>query len=239
MKCLIVAAGQGVRLQEKVELKPLVSVRGKPLIEHVIERGRQAGIEDFVVVSGYRGDELRSHLDLFAAGTGVHIEHVVNNDWRLANGMSVFKAKSFVGNPFLLTMCDHLLDPQIIRALSAAPLAADGVLLAVDYNVREPLNDPDDATRVRCRDGRIEKIGKLLPEFDCFDTGAFLCSPSMFEALEQSQGDGDYSISGAMNVLARQGRAYVLDVTGRTWVDVDDAAAIALAETMFGKGLLF
>ncbi len=239
MKCLIVAAGQGVRLQEKVELKPLVTVRGKPLIEHVIERARQAGIEAFIVVSGYRGDELRAHLDQYAARTGAHIEHVINEDWRLANGMSVFKAKSSVRNPFLLMMCDHLLDPQIIRDLSAAPLEADSVLLAVDYNVHEPLNDPDDATRVQCTDGRIQKIGKLLPEFDCFDTGAFLCTPAMFDALEQSQGAGDYSISGAMNVLARRGNAFVLDVTGKTWVDVDDAAAILVAEDMFEKGLLF
>ena len=239
MKCLIVAAGQGVRLQEKVELKPLVTVRGKPLIEHVIERARQAGIDEFVVVSGYRGDELRTHLDLYAAQTGARIEHVINEDWRLANGMSVFKARPAVGSRFLLMMCDHLLDPQIIRDLAASPAATDGVLLAVDYNVQEPLNDPDDATRVRCSDGRIQKIGKMLPEFDCFDTGAFLCSPSMFTALEQSQATGDYSISGAMNVLAQQGRAYVLDITGKTWVDVDDAVAIRLAEGMFEKGLLF
>jgi 1L-myo-inositol 1-phosphate cytidylyltransferase len=38
MKCLIVAAGQGTRLREKGALKPLIPIRGKPLIEHVIAR---------------------------------------------------------------------------------------------------------------------------------------------------------------------------------------------------------
>ena len=238
MKCVIVAAGQGVRLQEKTQLKPLVSVNGKPLIEHVIERARQAGIDSFIVVSGYRGDELRDHLDAYSAQTGATIEHVVNNDWHLANGMSVFKTKPFVGSTFLLMMCDHLLDPQIIRDLSQSTLAADSVLLAVDYNIAEPLNDPDDATRVRCSDGRIRKIGKLLSEFDCFDTGVFLCTHAMFHALEQSQKEGDYSISGAMNVLTKGGRAHVLDVTGRIWIDVDDAAALAIAESLLQKHLL-
>ena len=238
MKCVIVAAGQGVRLQEKLQLKPLVSVGGKPLIEHVIERARQAGIEKFVVVSGYRGDELRHHLAQYAARTGAAIEHVINEDWRLANGVSVLKAKPFVDGAFLLMMCDHLVDPQIIRDLSNAVPPADSVMLAVDYQVDEPLNDPDDATRVRCGGQLIKQIGKLLPAFDCFDTGVFRCSPAMFDALEQSQSEGDFSISGAMNVLARSGRACVLDVTGKIWVDVDDAAAITVAENLLEKKLL-
>ena len=238
MKCVIVAAGQGVRLQENLQLKPLVPVGGKPLIEHVIDRARLAGIEDFIVVSGYRGQELRAHLDAFSAKTGAVIEHVVNNDWTLANGMSVFKAKPSVDGTFMLLMCDHLLDPQIVRDLSGSSLAPDSVLLAVDYNVREPLNDADDATRVLCNGGLIQEIGKLLPKFDCFDTGAFLCSLAMFDALEQSQSEGNYSISGAMNVLARRGKASVLDVTGKTWIDVDDAAAVAMAESLLKNGLL-
>jgi 1L-myo-inositol 1-phosphate cytidylyltransferase len=230
---VIVAAGQGLRLQEQLHLKPLVVVNGKPLIEHVIERARQAGVGSFVIVSGYRGDELRTHLDEYSARTGTDIEHVINEDWRLANGMSVFKAKPYLDSPFLLMMCDHLVDPQIIRDLSGSVLATDGVLLAVDSNVAEPLNDPDDATRVRSNGGRIEQIGKLISKFDCFDTGVFLCSLAMFDALEQSQRDGDFSISGAMNVLARSGKAYVLDVTGKVWIDVDDAAAMLIAERLF------
>ncbi len=238
MKCVIVAAGQGVRLQENLQLKPLVPVRGKPLIEHVIDRARLAGIEDFIVVSGYRGHELRAHLNVFSAQTGAKIEHVVNSDWHLANGMSVLKAKPSVDGPFLLMMCDHLLDPQIVRALSEFPLAPDSVLLAVDYNVIEPLNDADDATRVLCDGGIIQEIGKMLPKFDCFDTGVFLCGLAMFDALEQSQHEGNYSISGAMNVLARQGKACVLDVTGKIWIDVDDAAALAMAEALLKNNRL-
>jgi 1L-myo-inositol 1-phosphate cytidylyltransferase len=238
VKCVIVAAGQGIRLQENLQLKPLVPVGGKPLIEHVIDRARLAGIEDFVVVSGYRGGELRAHLDAFSAQTGARIEHVVNNDWHLANGMSVLKAKPSVDGIFLLMMCDHLLDPQIVRDLSGSSLAPDSVLLAVDYNVREPLNDADDATRVLCDGGLIQEIGKLLPKFNCFDTGVFLCSLAMFDALEQCQSGGNYSITGAMNVLARQGKACVLDVTGKIWIDVDDASAIAMAEALLKSDLL-
>jgi 1L-myo-inositol 1-phosphate cytidylyltransferase len=203
MKCLIVAAGQGARLREKLELKPLVPLRGVPLIMHVINRARLAGIDDFVVVSGYRGDELRRALDEFAAQEEIGIVHAINDDWGRANGVSLLKAKPVLGEPFVLTMCDHLLDPGILAGLMAQSGTQEGVVLGVDYNIGNFLIDPDDVTKVRCSNGRIEQIGKLIADFNCFDTGAFLCTPLMFEALEESQAHGDDSISGAMTVLAR------------------------------------
>nr|WP_321984045.1 NTP transferase domain-containing protein [uncultured Lichenicoccus sp.] len=238
MKCLIVAAGQGARLRVGVDLKPLVPVGGVPLIEQVIRRARLAGVDEFFVVSGYRGDELRDALDGFAARDGVHITHIVNEEWQRANGVSLLKAKDHLDGPFLLTMCDHLVDPGIFRSLMAAPLQPDSVILGVDFNIAEPLNDPEDVTRVASSDGRIRAIGKLMDTFDCFDTGVFLCTPGMFAALEESQAQGDDSISGAMNVLARAGRAFVFDIGDRVWIDVDDPVALGKAEALLASGRL-
>ncbi len=238
MNCLIVAAGQGARLREKLELKPLIPVREVPLIQHVMDRARQAGVDRFTVVSGYRGDELRRHLDDTASRQGTPVTHVVNDDWDRANGVSVLKAEPFLDGPFLLAMCDHVVDPGIFRRLMALQPPPDGVVLAVDFNIDDQLNDPDDVTRVKSRDGRIERIGKLLPEFDCYDTGVFLCTPVMFDALRESQAGCDDSISGAMNVLSRWNKAYILDIGDRLWIDVDDAVALAKAEELLGSGRL-
>ncbi|HEV2678438.1 MAG TPA: NTP transferase domain-containing protein [Aliidongia sp.] len=236
MKCLIVAAGQGARLREKGELKPLIPIKGIPLIERVIGRARKGGIDEFVVVSGYRGDELRSALDAVSAREQVRITHVVNDEWTRANGVSLLKAKPELDEPFLLTMCDHLVDPEIFRALIAAPSEPGTVTLAVDFNIDSPLNDPEDVTRVKCADGRIEHIGKVIRDFNAFDTGVFLCGPVMFEALEESQAQGDDSISGAMNVLARWNKARAFDIQGRLWVDVDDPVAFGKAEGLLDSG---
>ncbi len=238
MKCLIVAAGQGARLREHPELKPLVPLLGAPLIEHVIARARRAGVEEFVVVRGHRGAELRAALDAIAGRTGARIEHVDNEEWRRANGVSVLKARPLLDAPFLLAMCDHLVDPAILRDLMAAPAVAGSVTLAVDHDIDGPNNDPLDCTRVRCAGGLIERIGKLIPEYNAFDTGVFLCTPGMFGALEASQAGGDDSISGAMSVLAGQGRARAHDVGGRLWIDVDDPAAFARAERLVAEGRL-
>jgi 1L-myo-inositol 1-phosphate cytidylyltransferase len=238
VNCLIVAAGQGTRLREKGESKPLIRIKGIPLIERVISVARSAGVDAFYVVSGYRGENLREALDELAARDGLSISHIVNDDWERANGMSVYKARALLQGPFLLTMCDHLVDPDIIRDLLEAEHEADTVTLGVDFNVDNPLNDPLDVTRVKCRSGRIENIGKVIKDFNAIDTGLFLCTPIIFNALEASFEAGDESISGAMSVLARWGKARTFDIGGRLWIDVDDPAAFAHTERLIEEGRL-
>lgn len=238
MKCLIVAAGQGTRLREKGELKPLIPIKGVPLIQQVINRARNAGVDEFLVVSGYRGDKLRAELNVFAAREKIRITHIPNPRWDRANGVSVLMAKQYFDEPFLLTMCDHLVDPEIFRGLMAAPLVPDTVTLGVDFNTGNPLNDPEDVTRVKCSNGRIEHIGKVIRDFNAIDTGVFLCTPIIFDALEESQAHGDDSISGSINVLAGWNKALIFDIQDRLWVDVDDPAAFEKAEALIESGRL-
>jgi 1L-myo-inositol 1-phosphate cytidylyltransferase len=238
MNCLIVAAGTGGRLRQIGQSKPLVPVNGVRLLERVITRARSAGVERFFVVSGYRGEELRAALDVFSAREAIPIVHVSNDEWQRGNGVSVLKARPFLDGPFLLSMCDHLVDPDILRDLIASTLEPDTVTLAVDFNVAGSINDLDDVTRVMCSNGRIVHIGKVIREFNAIDTGIFLCTPVIFDALEVSQAAGDDSISGAMNVLAREDRARIFDIQGRLWLDVDDPATLDKAETLLNAGRL-
>jgi 1L-myo-inositol 1-phosphate cytidylyltransferase len=238
MNCLIVAAGTGGRLRQRGQSKPLVPVNGVRLLERVITRARSAGVERFFVVSGYRGEELRAALDVFSAREAIPIVHVSNDEWQRGNGVSVLKARPFLDGPFLLSMCDHLVDPDILRDLIASTLEPDTVTLAVDFNVAGSINDLDDVTRVMCSHGRIVHIGKVIREFNAIDTGVFLCTPVIFDALEVSQAAGDDSISGAMNVLAREDRARIFDIQGRLWLDVDDPATLDKAETLLNAGRL-
>ena len=238
MNCLIVAAGMGGRLRQRGQSKPLVPVNGVRLLERVITRARSAGVERFFVVSGYRGEELRAALDVFSAREAIPIVHVSNDEWQRGNGVSVLKARPFLDGPFLLSMCDHLVDPDILRDLIASTLEPDTVTLAVDFNVAGSINDLDDVTRVMCSNGRIVHIGKVIREFNAIDTGVFLCTPVIFDALEVSQAAGDDGISGAMNVLAREDRARIFDIQGRLWLDVDDPATLDKAETLLSAGRL-
>jgi 1L-myo-inositol 1-phosphate cytidylyltransferase len=236
MKCLIVAAGQGTRLREKGELKPLIPIKGVPLIERVIANARAGGADEFFIVTGYRSDELQAQLGELSARTGTRITRIFNRAWDRANGVSVLAARQYIDEPFLLTMCDHLVDPEIFRALIAAPVEPDTVTLAVDFNIDNPLNDPEDVTRVKCEGTQLRHIGKVIRDFNCYDTGVFLCTPAVFDALIESQARGDDSISGAMNVLADWDKARVFDIGDRLWVDVDDPIAFTKAEQLLDAG---
>ena len=238
MKGLIVAAGQGTRLREKGECKPLIPIRGVTLIERVIANLLFAGVEEIFVVTGYRAEALQAALREIGARLDAHVTAIHNREWTRANGVSVLAAKQFLDEPFLLTMCDHLVDPAILRGIITAQTEPDTVTLGVDFDITSPLNDPEDVTRVKCLGERLLHIGKVIRDFNCFDTGVFRCTPVMFEALAESQARGDDSITGAMNVLAEWGKARVFDIGGRLWVDVDDPVAFGKAEALLDSGRL-
>ena len=243
MKCLIIAAGKGSRLQQRGDSKPLIPILGIPLIERVIRAAMEAGADEFYVVIGYQGERVRDFLERLAERLAIRITPLVNEDWDKENGLSVLKARDVLHEPFLLLMADHLFDPDLVRPLTTLTLGDGEIALGVDGNTRNPLIDMEDVTRVRVEDDgpmeskKIHDIGKGLADFNGFDTGIFLCSPAIFKALEQSkEKDGDTTLSGAVRILAAEGRARAILMDG-FWIDVDDPAAFQKAEQALLKRL--
>ena len=201
---LILAAGNGSRLAAcSGELpKPLVPLHGKPLLEHVMSGAREAGIEKFVIVVGYRGSTIREWYESrpFAC---VDVAWVENPDYRKKNnGVSVLCAKDLIHEPFLLLMADHIFEPATASALLRQPLGRNEVILGVDRKV-ESVFDLDDATKVRLEGDRIVDIGKNLERYNALDTGMFLCQPVLFDWLERAMVDGNCSLSDGLRVMAR------------------------------------
>ena len=64
---VILAAGRGTRMRElTAELpKPMIEVRGKPVLQHIVEGLRDAGVREVLLVVGYRADAVR---DFFTNG---------------------------------------------------------------------------------------------------------------------------------------------------------------------------
>jgi len=231
MKCLIIAAGKGSRLRHQGDSKPLITILGLPLIERVIRTAMEAGADDFFVVTGYQEELIRSFLVSLTDRLGCSITPIFNEDWEKENGLSVLKAKEYLQEPFLLLMADHLFDPSIARELMALALSNGEIALGVDGDTRNSSVDMEDVTRVKVRDGKILDIGKGLTDFNGFDTGIFLCTTAIFKALERSaKQDGDITLSGAVKILAAEGKAKTFEISGRFWIDVDDPAAFRRAE---------
>jgi len=230
VKCLIIAAGQGTRLKSKGEIKPLVPLLGVPLIERVIRSAMEGGADEFVIITGYKGEQVSNFCQSLARRLGVEITRIQNDDWKKENGFSVLKARDILKQPFLLLMADHLFDPTIIRSLQEQTLSDGEVLLAVDTDKNNPLIDMDDVTKVHIKDGDILNIGKTIDDFNAFDTGIFLCTPALFEALERAyEIHNDSTLSAAIRVLAEKNKAKSVQTQG-FWIDVDDETGYLKAE---------
>ena len=233
---LILAAGNGSRLATASGPlpKPLVELHGRPLIEHILLGAREAGIERFVIVAGFRAEAIRS----WAASQhfhGIEIEVVENPQYKnKANGVSVLQARHAIAEPFLLLMTDHIFEPETAAALLRQPLEPDGAILAVDRKL-ECIFDMDDATKVLRNRQYILEIGKQLPRYDAVDTGMFLCSPAVFSVLDRATVNGDCSLSDGMRLMAQEGKLRAFDIGDASWQDVDTPEALAHAELIFAE----
>ena len=82
MKCLVIAAGQGTRLADRGDCKPLIPLLGVPLIERVLMTAKKAGLTEFYVVTGHNGEKVRRFLDELAARRAIRINHIQNEEYQ-------------------------------------------------------------------------------------------------------------------------------------------------------------
>ena len=234
-RCLILAAGNGSRLRAiSAGLpKPLVEFQGEPILQHIVRRAQDAGIEEFVIVLGYRGDLIREWFESRWTGRA-RFTWVENPDYHKSNGISALKARTAIRDNFLLLMADHLFEAETARMMVRQRLAPGEVILGVDPNVHR-IFDIDDATKVRRIGNRIVDIGKEIQEYDAIDTGMFLCTPTLFEDLDLASRDGNCSLSDGMRRLSRGGRLRALEIDA-PWHDLDTPEAFAHARA---EGLVY
>ena len=232
LKALILAAGQGKRQKENGDSKPLIHLLGLSFIERVILTAKKSGIKEFQIVIGFKCKRIQKYLGN-GKKWGININYIYNDEWRKGNGISVLKAKDYIQEPFILLMADHLFDYKILLALQKQKIEDDECILCVDKNHHKYL-DVDDATKVFIGDDQIMDIGKELDAYNGIDTGIFLCTPAIFDALKESTDKGKESLAAGIKVLANRHKMKAFDISDKYWLDVDDNKALKN-----GKSLLF
>lgn len=235
-EAVVLAAGNGSRLASSATLpKPMFPVGGRPLLIHVIDGLQAAGIERIHIVVGYGREAIRACAGI--ERPGVDVRWVENRRHDEPNGISLLCTRTSVSGAFLLAMGDHLFDQDTVRRFAGEPPPDGGGVLAVDRRLAEVF-DPDDATRVRVEGPLVLAISKGLAEFNAFDTGMFLLTPAVFDALDESVDMGDASISGGIRRLAERGRMQAWDLAPGRWIDVDTPVAAAEAERLVALGVV-
>jgi choline kinase len=107
--------------------------------------------------------------------------------------------------------------------------------LLVDRKI-DSVFDLDDATKVQSANGKVVAIGKQLQTYDCIDTGVFVGTPGLVDAIgEVAAAHGDASLSAGVQALSGRGLMEVLDVGDAHWMDVDTPQMLADAEERLGR----
>lgn len=231
---LVLAAGNGDRFHNgSRHSKLLQPILGQPLILRTLETARDAGIRAVEVVLGYEAERVRQ-LVASQLPTGLSVQFSHNPDWHLENGVSVLAARArFADRRFALLMGDHLFQAHVLARLLRTVATHDQSLLAVDSRPAPP-EIAEEATKVRMLGDAIVAIGKDLVAYDALDTGMFVCSPTLFAALDAARADGDTTLSGGIRKLAERRLMRAVDIGNAEWYDIDTLADLQHAESVLG-----
>ena len=203
MKVVILAGGFGTRLSEYTELipKPMVTIGGKPILWHIMNRYASFGHKEFVIALGYKAEIVKSYflslrsvhsdftLDMSNGQTEVHDQSSV--DWKITlvdtgletmTGGRVKRIQKYVGNePFMLTYGDGLSDANMDDLTNFHKL--HGKLLTVT------------AVRPIARFGELSMDGEIVTSFEekpqvtrgWINGGFFVCQPELFDYIKDDQ----------------------------------------------------
>ena len=228
-KAVLLAAGKGTRMRELTnELpKPMIAVQGKPILLHIVEGLRAAGVTHYRIVVGWRADVVCGFFgNGEKCGVSIGYETQVVQD---GTGRVVDLAQSFAGaDPFVLSYGDILVEPGNYRRL-VAPGDAEA-LVSVKHNPGEItkggavfVNERFEVTDLR------EKPKPGEPTSPWYNAGIYTFRPSIFEftaKLEKSP-RGEYELTDAIRALAQSGRlVQAIELSG-DWADVRDPEVLA------------
>ncbi|ELY57868.1 UTP--glucose-1-phosphate uridylyltransferase AglF [Natronococcus jeotgali] len=207
MQAVVLAAGKGTRLRPLTEDKPkaLVEVDGKPLVEDVFDNLLAIGVDELIVVVGYRKEQLIERYG--DAYEGVPITYAHQRE-QLGLAHAILRAEPHVDDDFVLMLGDNVFRGNLgdvvnrqreqradaaflVEAVPDEEASRYGVLDTNEYGeIVEVVEKPDD------------------PPSSLVMTGFYTFTPAIFHAchLVQPSDRGEYELPDAIDLLIQSGR---------------------------------
>jgi len=226
--------------------KPMLQVRGKPVLEHVVCGIIAAGVRELFIVTGYRAEVIETYFgdgSRFGAKIAYGRQTVQNG-----TGKAPELARDFVGTaPFMLVYGDILVEAQtyrdviarfgesnfsaLITARRGEDVAKGGLLVFNDkFELRRVLEKPSAEQLAELRRSNLLKPDTPL----WYNAGIYVFTPVLFEftaRLEKSP-RGEFELTDALNAMLYAGhRIAGFEVRG-LWVDVRDPTTLARLQTL-------
>ena len=199
--------------------KPMLSIHGRPMLEHILERLAAAGIQWLFIVVGYRGEVIEEHFRRWPLPIEFHRQQPVNG-----TGTAAHLARDFCANePFLLTYGDILCEPaEYVRCeavLERRPPAA--AVLAV-----KAVDDPWQGAAVYEEAGEVTRIIEKPPQGTSAthwnSAGFYAFRPILFDYLDRLQPSprNEYELTSALDMMLRDRQLLRISPVEGEWCDV-------------------
>jgi dTDP-glucose pyrophosphorylase len=207
--------------------KPMIEVRGKPVLQHIVEGLRDAGVRRFLIIVGYYADAVRN---FFGDGSrykiDIQYETQVVQD---GTGRVVELARSFSrSEPFVLSYGDILVDPANCKRVVNLPDNVEAILTVrrgedVTKGGAVFVNQQMEVI------GLQEKPRPGEPTSPWYNAGLYAFRSSIFEftATLKPSPRGEYELTDAIRELAQSGKTVkAIELSGE-WADVRDPEILA------------
>ncbi|KAJ8614270.1 hypothetical protein CTAYLR_001141 [Chrysophaeum taylorii] len=222
--------------------KELLEIGGQSVLIHSLRSLERARFDAVIVLVGYRGEEIRSHIESFRRKSRLEIEILnLGDGWSGTHAESILRAKPAVERlcgpglsrrPALLVTSDHLFDPSLLDAVLRG---VEGDALLVEGELHDQLKDyllPSTAVRARTvlvSDDDVssfwcERVGRRVEDHDAFDAGLVrLGGPRIFDALERLARNRHryFALCEALDALARKNELRAVFADKRPWFAVE------------------
>ena len=211
MKAVILAAGEGKRLRPFTETMPkvMLPVANKPILEHVFDAIKKTGIDEIIIVVGYKKEVI---MDYFKDYKGIKITYITQ-DKQLGTAHALLQAKDQIKESFIVLAGDNIIDNKSIQKLihdkseysiivKEHPYPSKyGVVFLENQNLVELIEKPE------------EEIGKFI------STGIYKFPKTVFKKLEQLNKQGIHDLSSVVQSLLMDGILFSTN-TADSWMDI-------------------
>jgi len=224
MKAVVLAAGEGVRLRPLTFTRPkhLISLGGKPLLEHLLASVRAAGINEALIVVHYMAERFKQY---FGDGSkfGMKLEYVFQGGVRgTADAIGV--AESYVKDEdFLLIYGDLLVTPNVVkhvlRSHEREKPAATMTVVPVTHPERYGITKLEGSHVAEI----VEKPRLGEAPTNLANAGIYVFSTEIFEKIRETHPSprGEWEITDSLSLLMQEKRPVVgVQISGEEWLDV-------------------
>jgi len=224
MKAIILAAGEGVRLQPITSTRPkhLIKVGGKPILRHCLKAVKASGVDEALIVVHYMKDAIHQH---FGDGKkfGLKIEYVEQKAM-LGTGDAVSVVEPHIKDDFLLVYGDLLFSAEAVKNVvnlhvkekPTATMAVVPVENPEDYGVVE-LENENHVKRI------IEKPKREEAPSNLANAGIYVFSTEIFDRIRETSASarGELEITDAISQLLKKKSAVLAVTISRDdWIDI-------------------